>query len=67
MADAVRVIVEMYTCASDKPQEIRVLGVGDEFEDLSDQWSWFKIAGFTVEGITAGESTTSIQKRQETP
>jgi hypothetical protein len=49
-----KVVIEMYTYAASQPEEVRELSVGDTFEDLSDQWSWFKIAGFT--GDTASEA-----------
>ena len=44
-----KVVIEMHTYGTDDPAEICELSVGDTFEDLSDQWSWFKIAGFTSE------------------
>ena len=47
--EPMKVVIEMYTYASSEPEEVRELSVGDKFDDLSDQWSWFKIAGFISE------------------
>jgi hypothetical protein len=49
----VKVVIEMYTGASDEPAEVHELSVGDTFDDLSDQWSWFKVAAFTSPGDEA--------------
>jgi hypothetical protein len=53
-----KVVIEMYTYGDDQPEEVRELSVGDTFEDLSDQWSWFKIAGFTSEGGELADTAT---------